>query len=268
MISRFVVVAGRELRLSGRLLLLLTLGIVLVAYLMCSAFPAFQERMLAAGKRAPAFVRRMLEARTGGLKVESFLSLVYAHPVVLALLTTWPVTRATQAIAGEIERGALAWKLAYPIGRVNFVLAKALVLWLGVVLLSSALALGFYVSLDLLRIKHVGPAPYAWAALAGMLLYGAIGMLTLWASAFGRRAGPAAMTGAGLALGSYLLYYVADVWPTLKPYQWISLFRYADQAGLLTGDAPKWTDLAALAGVSVVGLVGAIVTFARRDLSI
>jgi hypothetical protein len=76
------------------------------------------------------------------------------------------------------------------------------------------------------------------------------------------------MAGGGLTLASYLLFYVADIWETLKPYQWLSLFRYADQGALLNGAAPVWTDLAVLAGVAVVGFVGAVVTFSRRDLSI
>ncbi|MFN3432326.1 MAG: ABC transporter permease subunit [Candidatus Sericytochromatia bacterium] len=264
----WLVVAGREARLSARLLILLVIGLVLVAYLMASAFPAFKERMLSAGAKAPAFVRRMLEARAGGIKVESFLALVYAHPVVLALATVWPVSRATQAIAGEIERGGLAWKLSYPVSRGAYVAAKAAVLILGTGILAAALALGFLGSLRWLGIPTAGPVPYAWAALAGFLLYTAIGMLTLWASAASRRAGPVAMAGGGLTLASYLLFYVADIWEALKPYQWLSLFRYADQGALLTGATPVWTDLAVLVGVAVVGFVGAIVTFSRRDLSI
>lgn len=261
-------VAARDARGSGRLLLLCTIGLVGVAYLIAWGFPDFRERMLAMGKHAPRFVRKALEARTGGLTFEAFAGFAYFHPVTLALFALWPITRAVRAVAGDLERGALGWMLAYPVGRVPFLLARAAVLLGGVAVLQLALAgalRGWAVWLAL----PVAPwDAYLRAALGGCLVYGAVGTLVLWVSAASTRAAVPATAGAALVMSSLIFEHTGGNWPIMERWRWVSLFHYYDAAGLLKGEPFVAADLAVLAGLLVLGLAGALATFARRDLPI
>lgn len=261
-------VAARDARVSARLLLLCCLGLIGVAYLLCWGYPEFKARITAMGAHAPRFVREALLARTGGMTFEGFAGFAFFHPVTLALMAIWPITRAVRAVAGDLERGALGWMLAYPVGRVPFLLARAAVLLVGVFTLQVVL-LGALRGWAIWFQVGVAPASaYYWAALAGGLMYGAVGSLTLWASAASTRAAVPATLGAGLMIGSLVLERVGGQWPLLESWRWLSLFHYYQAPEILRGTPPAAGDLAVLAGLLVVGLLGATWTFARRDLPI
>ena len=261
-------VAGRELRISWRLLVLSAIGLALVAYLMAWGFPMFLERMALVGKHAPKFMRRAIEARTGGVSFEGYVGFAFFHPVTLALMALWPITRGVRAVAGDLERGALGWMLAYPVGRVPFLLARAGVMLAGVALLNVVLigALRFFGAYH--QVALAGWTPYLHAGLGGFLLYGAIGALVLWASAAATRAAPPAFFGAGLVLGSLILEHTGGMWEVLEQWRWLSLFHYYDAPAILKGTPPSALDLAVLGGLLLLGVAGAVATFARRDLPI
>jgi ABC-type transport system involved in multi-copper enzyme maturation permease subunit len=263
----FWLVAWRDLKMSARLLILLSIAVALVAYAMTAAFPEFRERMLAAGKHAPAFVRKLIASRSG-LKVENFVGIAFIHPVVMGLMTAWAVSRASRAVAGEAERGALGWLLAYPVGRGAFLWARALVMLGGVAFMQLALFLAFRFSFGWLNIANAGWKPYAWAGLGGFCFYGAIGALALWASAAASRAAIPNMVGAGLAVAAMLLETVGNFYPIFEGWSWLSLLHYYKASDILTHGQWNLHDGLILAGVLLVGLVGATVTFVRRDLNV
>lgn len=263
-----LLVAGREIRVSWRLMALSLVGLVLVAYLMAWGFPLFQERMAAVGKHAPKFMRRAIEARTGGVSFEGYVGFAFFHPVTLALMSLWPITRAVRAVAGDLERGALGWMLAYPVGRAPFLLARAAVMLGGVALLQVVLIVALRGWGTYQHVAIAGWTPYVHAAIGGFLLYGAIGALVLWVSALGTRAAPPAFVGAGLVLGSLILEHTGGMWEVLEQWRWLSLFHYYDAPAILKGTALATRDVAVLGGLLVLGVVGATVSFARRDLPI
>lgn len=261
-------VAGRELQVAWRLLLLSVIGLVLIAYLMAWGYPMFQERMALMGKHVPKIMRKAIEARGGGLSFEGYVGFAFFHPVTLALMSLWPITRGVRAVAGDLERGALGWMLAYPVGRVPFLLARATVLLAGVAALQAVLIVSLRAWGGYHQVALAGWTPYLNAGLGGFLLYGAIGSLVLWASAASTRAAPPAFFGAGLVLGSLILEHTGGMWEVLEQWRWLSLFHYYDAPAILKGAALTPTDLAVLGGLLALGLVGATVTFARRDLPI
>jgi hypothetical protein len=263
-----VLVAGHEARASARLLLLLSLGIMLVGYVVTSEYPDFRARMLSQGKHIPAFLRKLVEARAGGLTFETLAPIAYVHPVALALMASWPIARASRAIAGDLERGALGWHLSYPIGRTAFLWGKASVLLVGVAVMQMALFGAFRLSLWYFGLVNAGPWPYANAGLMGALLYGAVGTLTLWVSAASGRAAVPGMVGASIVLGSVLLENVGGLYPLFERFRWLSLYHYYNYSKLIGGTPLAALDVGVLSAVLVVGLVGATWSFARRDLPI
>jgi ABC-2 type transport system permease protein len=261
-------VAGRDLRVSARLLVLSMLCLLLLGYLMAWGYPAFLEKMAVMGKHVPRFMRRAMEAKAGGVSFETYVGFAFFHPVTIAIMGIWPITRAVRAVAGDLERGALGWMLAYPIGRVPFLLARAGVMVAGVAVLQATLLVA-------LRAWgtwfHVALAPwshYALAALNGFLLYAAVGAMVLWASAASTRAATPAFFGAGLVLVSLVLEYTNGMVELLEAWRWLSLFHYYDAQSILKGAAISAHDAAVLGGLLVAGIAGAAITFARRDLPI
>lgn len=263
-----LLVAGRDARQSARLLVLSVIGLVLLAYLMAWGFPDFRERMTAMGKHAPRFMRKIIDARSGGFSFEAYVALGFYHPVSLALMTSWPIVRAVRAVAGDLDRGALGWMLAYPIGRLPFLWARAAVIFAGIAVLQASVILGLrgwgaYWQVGL------GPwGPYLAAGVGGFLIYGAVASLVLWISAMSTKPALPAMAGAGIVFVSLLLEAVSGPFNPFERWRWLSLFHYYDAPALFKGAPLATADVAVLLAVIALGLVGASVSFARRDLPI
>lgn len=267
-----ILVAEREAQASWRMLAWSLLGLCAVAYVVAWSFPEFRERLVQMGQGVPKWMRRLLEARSQlslrSVSFEAFVGLAYRHPVAMALFALWPITRASKAVAGDLERGALGWMLAYPVGRVPFLLARATVMLLGVVAMQLAMAAFVRGWAWHFHLPLAPWGPYLKAALGGSLLYGAIGSLSLWASAGAMRLATPAYVGAGLILGSLVFYNASEQLPLPPGTEWLSLFHYVNATKLLQGGHLGAFNLAVLLGLNLVGLAGACWRFARRDLPI
>lgn len=259
---------AQEVRRSLPFFALLALGVTAFGVLFVAIFPSVQGEMAAMIKSVPAFLRPIVKQHVGLDAFENFLATGYMHPVALGLMASWAVASGAQAVAGEIEQGTLGWMLAYPIGRVRFLLTKAWVLLGGTAVLAVLLGLGFWQTARLLGVSHLHFATYALLSANTALLYGAIGMLTLWASAASSERGRPGMIGGALFVVSFLLNYAAQLWGPLNRFRWFSLFAYYDPRAVLTANALPWQNAAVLGGLLLLGLLAAIATFARRELTI
>lgn len=267
-----LLVAKRDAEASWRMLFLACLGLCAVAYIVAWSFPEFRDRLVQMGKGVPKWMRNLLEARSqqslSQISLESFVGLGYRHPVAMALFALWPITRAVRAVAGDLDRGALGWMLAYPVGRVPFLLARAFVMLAGVLVMQIAMLLFVRGWAGHFQLEIAGWLPYWKAAAGGALLYGAVGSLTLWASALSRRMAPPAYVGAALVLGSLIFNNANEQLPLPEATKWLSLFHYFNVTAVLKGAPLGAFNLAVLTGLLVLGLVGACVGFQRRDLPI
>lgn len=88
------------------------------------------------------------------------LSLGYIHPLPWLALLTWIIGRASDAIAGEIERGTMDLLLAQPVARIKVFLTHAIVICTGLILIGSAMWLG--TCLGLLTFVAPGQRPSPW----------------------------------------------------------------------------------------------------------
>ncbi len=261
-------VLRQELRVSLRFLITLSIGVLAFAFLMTAMYPSMKDSFEDMLKVVPSFLKPLVQTRMGMNTLEGFITIAYTHPVLLALFSAWPLARGAQAIAGEVERGTLGWMLSYPIGRVPFLAAKAFVVLLGSAILALVFVGGVWAASTAFGIAHAGPGVYLQAALMTFLLYGTFGTLTLWCSTVFTEKGPTTLVGTAVLLVTFLWNYAAELWSPLKPYRWLSLFDYYDPKAILNGAGIEPRDLAVLGGLILVCLVGAAVTFRRRDLSI
>ncbi len=118
--------------------------------------------------------------------------------LVLLIVPLMALTIGAQSLAGEMERGTLAYLLAQPVGRFEVFLGKYLGLALS---LLASLALGFGISGIVMTLGGAGAAdPGAYLALVGMAFLLSLTMLSVGflVSAFTRKASVA--VGIGLFL--------------------------------------------------------------------
>ncbi len=189
----------------------------------------------------------------------------YVHPFVLLLFALWTVRVGATSLAGEIGAGTMDLIASRPVERRAIVASAALSLLGG--LLAGALAAwcGTALGLATRDLGDIRATEYAAVAAGAGMLFAAFGGVALLVSAFHRTGGGAIGVVSGLMAATFALDYVARAW---RPIGWmrpVSPFAHFEPAavfrdGLVTGHL-LW-----LGTLAVVGLVGSLVVFGRRDL--
>jgi ABC-2 type transport system permease protein len=181
------------------------------------------------------------------------------------LLLIYTIGAGSRAIAGEEEQKTIDILLSTPVPRRRVLLDKALALLLataglGSVVWAVLLATGppFDVS--------VGPGPLAAAVANVFLLATAFGAIALAVGAATGRGGLAAGVTSGVAAGSYLVDVLAL---SVDGLEWLErgtpIFYYRSTEPLTRGLDP--VNGAVLAGIALIAVAVAFVTFERRDLA-
>ena len=163
-----------------------------------------------------------------------YLSVSFSHPVYMGVASVALVGFAARALAGEMERGTIQLALARPISRGRVYLARLLGLVAIAVLLSLAGPLGMLVGLAVARPEgELEERYFVPTALATLLLFWAIGGLSLLGSAAaGTTSRCVAWATAALVI-FYFVDYLAELWDILKPVEPLSIFDYFDPLATL-----------------------------------
>ncbi len=274
--------------------------------------------MLAQLDATPQFIRdtlfpktelpgQMVQAIMGGedIRIENgadLMSISYVHPIVITILGIWAIGRATNAIAGEIDRGTMELLLAQPIRRSAIILSHlivdaiafptiCIVMWLGTycgtwwmelqnppdaaAILKSSKRPALPVTEESLQKARqaltVDPFVFLRALpfVAG-LLFGISG-LTIAMSAMGRSRAIIWGCAVSLFLAMFLVNIFGQIWPEWL--YWLRLatvyYHYQPQLMILRDgwrSAPAWGHLAVLLGFGAGGYAFAWIYFTRRDL--
>lgn len=190
------------------------------------------------------------------------------HPLIFLAVLGWAISRASAAVAGEIERGTLDLTLSRPVRRTSYLLAQILATAIAFALLGLALAAGHLASGWIFRLNaRPGPLEYLpmIGSIAGLGL--AVFGYTLPISAADLSRARAGILGLGITLAGIAALIFARQY---EDYEWVadlSAFQYHAPVGLtLEGTREQYLDLATLYGVFAVGSALALVLFNRRDL--
>ena len=196
-----------------------------------------------------------------------YLAVAFTHPVYVAIAAVALVGFAARSLAGEMERGTIQLALSRPVSRARVYLARVLGLLAIALLLSAAGPIGMLIGLAVASPagdfdeRHFVPT-----AVATLLLFWAIGGLTLLGSAAADTAGRCvAWATTGLVL-FYFVDYLAELWDVLDPIEPLSIFDYFDPAQALVHGTLRALDVAVLLAVGCAGVVAGLVVFIRRDL--
>jgi ABC-2 type transport system permease protein len=198
-----------------------------------------------------------------------YLSLGFTHPLYVVLAGAAVVGFAARSLAGEMDRGTIQIPLSRAISRPAVYASRVL----GVAIICGLLALvgpiGMIAGIayaqpaggELFVYQHLGAV-----ALNGLMLFWAIGGLTLMGSAAANTAGRVVGWAIALLVLSYFVDYFAGIWTPLRTWTFLSLFNYYDPTSALVRGEVAAANLWTLIVVGLVAAVAGLVVFTRRDL--
>ena len=246
-------------------------GLLLAAfqYLICAAVASVDVSGAIAKllDSLPPMLQTMVSATLfGGLSEHGLLAFGWNHPIAQAIGAAVAIVLAARAVAGEAETGAIELLLSQPLSRGRYFAAQAGFALAALALLTLA---GLGGTLLGQRVFHV--TPFAGIALARLgvdylLLQCAWFGITLLLSAFGREGGRVASAGFLVALASYIVQVIGQLWERaafLAPY---TLQHYLRPQEILVKGAGVAEPAAVLLAVTLVSALAAWLRFRRRDL--
>ncbi|MDQ6882670.1 MAG: ABC transporter permease [Candidatus Dormibacteraeota bacterium] len=214
--------------------------------------------------------RALLHAfNIGGSDLTSFGGFVgtgYLSFVWVLIIAAFTIAFTSGALARELEQGTLELILAYPLGRIQFLLSKVLALLLacGVIVAGTVAGIWLGALSQDLRISSASFLAVGAVAMAFALAIAGYGFLF---SALASERSKAAVAAAGLTLAFYAVNFAAQSTEALRGLARFSLFNYyAPQNALNLGRV----DVAAIALLLIVAIAGTLVAaavFRLRDLS-
>ncbi len=261
-------IGRRQLERNWPFLLAVMLVLGGFEFLICAMVSSFnvEEMFTQMANAMPPLFRALIEQNMPGGTPAGVLSFGWNHPVAHAVLAAVAIALPVQAIAGEIESGAIELVLAQPISRARYFGAH---LVFGVAALSALLAAG-------IGGTAIGQAVYSlhafgWPRLAqlfvnALLLQLAIYGVTLAVSAFGRESGRVALIGVLVAVVSFLVNAVATLWNKAEFAKPWSLHHYFEPREVLVNGHLAMASIATLGTIALAAIAVAAARFARRDL--
>lgn len=213
----------------------------------------------------PPAVRSIFESQFGVVSFASAVAFGFTHPVTLAGSIAFVVV-AGSIPAAEHESKFLELILARPLARREYLVASLLLTCLGAVVLPLAMLSGAAIGMPLMEAGAKLPwTRYLPCALGLMTLLLAFGGIALFLASGAKRRGPAASQMVGIALVSFLVEVLADLWPGLGWIRWASPFHYYKPIQAAIGPSTPWQNPAILLAIFAVATALAFWRFSRRD---
>jgi len=215
----------------------------------------------------PPFMRTLIEQQFfGGLTQKGLLAFGWNHPIALAIGTAVALVVASRAVAGEIESGAIELLLSQPISRLSYFTGHVLFALTSIALLCLIGVCGTLIGIHVYSLAPIEGAILFKVAFNFFLLHSTWYGITLLFSVFGREAGRVAFIGFVLALVSYFVQVIAQLWTKaafLLPY---TVHTYYSPQKILVNGELKPISVIVLVGLIVVGIGTAGRRFRKRDI--
>jgi ABC-2 type transport system permease protein len=233
-----------------------------------------------------AEILRLLESDEGGGRVQWLRNLgvgdapssvaimmsFWTHPIFFMLISIWPISRGSAAVAAEVERGTMDLILSRPISRWAYLASAIVIAGVGLALLAAATLAGAAIAV---RYNVLRQPPSFWTLVWPALNLGALGLpiygYTLFASSLDLARWRSMTIGSVLTLGGVVAFIIATI-PVFRDRSWrpwverISIFKLFDPVELVTDGRSFEYNVSVLAGVGIAGIILAFVAFCIRDL--
>lgn len=211
------------------------------------------------------------------------IAVAYDDPIVLLLVTVWGVSRGSDAVSGELNRGTMEMLLAQPVTRLGVLCSQAAVTLAGAALLAAAAIFGTLVGLATITLDE--PAKIEVFVPAALNLFAITvflaGLTTMVSAGSNYRSRVVGLVGGFYAV-SMVVKIVGRMAPGWGRLSYLSFFTPFEPQLLVSDTARAWTlwsraaDGAIIAGglgydSILIGLglafyVVASIVFCKRDL--
>jgi ABC-type transport system involved in multi-copper enzyme maturation permease subunit len=261
----------RTLRETWPVALLFAVALAVVERLLMFILPQLQQTIGGVLQTLP-IIRPVLSALLGmpvgdGLSAVLLQSILWVHPVVLALVWGLAIVLSTRFPAAEIDRGTIDVLLGLPVSRRAIYVTESVVcLALGAAVIVVG-SLGYFVGAAALPGAGRPPAFSVWLVMANLLsVFGSVAGVGFLISALGDRRGRAIAILFGLLLASFLLNVLAEFWAPAQRLAIFSVLHYYQPARVMTSGAMNVQDLVTLVGVGSAAWVAGLEIVARRSI--
>jgi ABC-type transport system involved in multi-copper enzyme maturation permease subunit len=248
------------------------IGLMLVEALFSYIFWSYQQELTQELIQID-FVRDMIQSLVGAnydapIGAESFMSLAWVHPLVLAFIFAHVITTNTRIPSGEIDRGTADFLFALPVSRIGIFRVEIVLSFLSILGVLTLAAAGSALGYSFVP-PEGRPEPTRVATVIANLYLLAIAVagITAFASTLTDRRGRAI----GWSFGIVLTFLV---WNLLAQYSEVVeralvaniLYYYRPMPILVEGGIP-WRNFLILALLAAVSWTAAAVTLVRRDIA-
>ncbi len=211
------------------------------------------------------------------------IAIAYDDPIVLLLVTVWAISRGSDAVSGELNRGTMEMVLAQPVSRLGVLTSQAAVTVLGSALLALTALLGTRVGLATVNIEQPAPIHVFYPAALNLFAITVFlaGLSTMVSSGSSYRARTIGIVG-GIYAVSMLMKVVGRM---ATGWEWLTNFSFFTpfEPQMLVGDTTRawaWSTVgpdevwmlgglgyaSILIGLGLVFYGIAIAVFCHRDL--
>jgi ABC-type transport system involved in multi-copper enzyme maturation permease subunit len=242
-----------------------------VELLLMNVLPQTQQ-MIGSVLAAMPIIRPILAALLGmpvgdGLSALVLQSLLWVHPVVLALVWASAVVQTTRYPAGEIDRGTIDFLLGLPVSRRAVYVAETVVcLGLGAFVIGIG-SIGYFAGAADVPAASLPSAGGIQLVLVNLFcVFVAVAGVGFFVSSLSERRGRAIAVLFGLLLGSFLLNVLAEFWAPAQRVAFLSVLHYYQPARVLTSVTLPARHIVALGGVGLVAWIAGAEITARRSI--
>ncbi len=218
------------------------------------------------------FLRRMLElafgiSMQGEVSTNVLFSIVWLHPVILALAWGTLISIASRQTSGEVERGTAELLLTLPVSR-NNVLACGVICWTIVALAVSICPLiGVWLGSQFVDLQEpIRFGRFGIVMINFLILNLAVASMSTLAGCCVDRRGVAVATVAVILITGLAMNFLESFLPAIQRIRFLNVLNYYQPSNIVRDGIWPVANLAVLGGISLVCLTVAAVIWNRRDI--
>lgn len=262
----------QALRLSQKTLISACLGVPALLYVSLLGSSTVLDDFGAIAEEG-GFLRdppRAVEALAGGsldfFTPEGWLTSAIMHPIAIVLLSVVALGIAA-GIPTEVERGTLELVLSRPISRTRYLLSKMAASVTALVLVSlCGLGAVLLARITVAEVDQI-PVERVLTLFGGVFVtFLSLGMVSYLISARSSLRGRALGLSVGVVVAAFFLNFLGLLFEEVEFLRYLSPFHYLAPGDLLARRAPSY-HLPVLGGLALVAMLGALRSFAVRDLT-
>ena len=196
--------------------------------------------------------------------LQDHFAITWLHPFFIGLCAIYVVGRSAEALAKDIETGAVYLLLSRPIPRWTYALGRVGEVGVGMAVILLLSWFGLVVGVRLAGLEPLPVDRFAVLVVTAWCLFMALSAVALIVSSVASR------TGIAVAIGTIwtLVTYVLDVIPVTaeSSLAWLNPWHHYFPPSIIAGDSVGWSSLLILLAWTVGATWTAMALFTRRDL--